>query len=303
MPHLRPRLLSRIRFRPSDGSECSDFLEIAEWNGSYQEVYSRSKTRVLVAAYANGASPEPTRNTVVDTMVLRDRPFQTTCGLISIVPNKPTAKSSATAASKPVPAAAMIPVLSVAPAPQTTATKPLSITTSTETSRQYPRGQRRQSNLGRVWQRRFGGNRCRNFPEDHRHSVAGSSGRVSTRFRKWSGLRQSPQVTYDRSCGSPIRKAGVNLVHHDRRRQFPNGAPSRRGTDPHRFPQPREARRVLDQRRCARVQPGRRTFQLKPHSFRPRCDPQARERLTRPLEARPDFTFCAGGDRNAWLEA
>jgi hypothetical protein len=41
----------------------------------------------------------------------------------------------------------MIPVLSVAPAPQTTATTPLSITTSTETSRQYPRGQRRQSNL------------------------------------------------------------------------------------------------------------------------------------------------------------
>ena len=200
MPHLRPRLLSRIRFRPSDGSECSDFVEIAECNGSYQEVYSRSKTRALVAAYANGTSPEPTRNTVVDTMVLRDRPFQTTCGLISIVPNKPTAKSSATAASKPVPTAAMIPVLSVAPAPQTTATTPLSITTSTETSRQYPRGQRRQSNLGRVWQRWFDGNRCRNFPEDHRHSVAGSSGRVSTRFRKWSGLRQSPQVTYDRSC-------------------------------------------------------------------------------------------------------
>jgi hypothetical protein len=115
----------------------------------------------------------------------------------------------------------MIPVLSVAPAPQTTATTPLSITTSTETSRQYPRGQRRQSNLGRVWQRRFGGNRCRNFPEDQRHSVAGSSGRISTRFRKWSGLRQSPQVTYDRSCGSPIRKAGVNLVHHDLGDNFP----------------------------------------------------------------------------------
>jgi hypothetical protein len=47
----------------------------------------------------------------------------------------------------------------------------------------------------------------------------------------------------------------------------------------------------------------RRTFQLKPHSFRPRCDPQARERLTRPLEARPDFTFCAGGDWAAWLES
>jgi hypothetical protein len=70
-------------------------------------------------------------------------------------------------------------------------------------------------------QRRFGGNRCRNFPEDHRHSVAGSSGRISTRFRKWSGLRQSPQVTYDRSCGSPIRKAGVNLVHHDLGDNFP----------------------------------------------------------------------------------
>jgi hypothetical protein len=100
---------------PSDGSECSDFVEIAECNGSYQKVYSRSKTRALVAAYANGTSPEPTRNTVVDTMVLRDRPFRATFGVISIVPNKPTAKSSATPASKPVPEAAMIPVLSLLP--------------------------------------------------------------------------------------------------------------------------------------------------------------------------------------------
>jgi DNA segregation ATPase FtsK/SpoIIIE, S-DNA-T family len=35
---------------PTDGSECSDFVEVAECEGSYQEVYSRSKTRVLVTA-------------------------------------------------------------------------------------------------------------------------------------------------------------------------------------------------------------------------------------------------------------
>src|SRR3954451_14964995 len=42
---LGHRLHSRVNFRPSmtrGGSECSDFVEIAECNGSYQEVYSRS---------------------------------------------------------------------------------------------------------------------------------------------------------------------------------------------------------------------------------------------------------------------
>src|SRR5450756_1224296 len=43
---------------PSDGSECSDFVEVAECKGAYQETYSRSKTRTLVMAYANNTTPE-----------------------------------------------------------------------------------------------------------------------------------------------------------------------------------------------------------------------------------------------------
>jgi DNA segregation ATPase FtsK/SpoIIIE, S-DNA-T family len=55
---------------PTDGSECSDFVEVAECSGSYQEVYSRSKTRALVTAYGNGATPDSIRNVIVDPSVL-----------------------------------------------------------------------------------------------------------------------------------------------------------------------------------------------------------------------------------------
>ena len=75
-------------------------------------------------------------------------------------------------------------------------------------------------------------------------------------FRKQSGVRQSPQGTHNRSCGSPIREADGELAHRDRQRQFPNGAPSRRRASPHRFPQAREARRLLDRRRRAPGQSG-----------------------------------------------
>lgn len=81
---------------PADGSECSDFVEVAECKGSYQEVYSRSKTRALVIAYANATSPEPIRTTVIDTVVLRERRFRTTSGLVTIEPTKSVAKSVST---------------------------------------------------------------------------------------------------------------------------------------------------------------------------------------------------------------
>ena len=93
-------------------------------------------------------------------------------------------------------------------------------------------------------------------PADRGHSTARPSGRFSTQFRKQSGVRQSPQGTHNRSCGSPIREADGELAHRDRQRQFPNGAPSRRRASPHRFPQAREARRLLDRRRRAPGQSG-----------------------------------------------
>jgi DNA segregation ATPase FtsK/SpoIIIE, S-DNA-T family len=51
---------------PADGSECSDFVKVSGLNGAYQEVYSRSKTRSLVAAYANNISPDSVRFSVVE---------------------------------------------------------------------------------------------------------------------------------------------------------------------------------------------------------------------------------------------
>jgi S-DNA-T family DNA segregation ATPase FtsK/SpoIIIE len=71
---------------PSDGSECSDFVEVAECGGSYQETYSRSKTRALVMAYANRTTPEPIRNSVADKMLVQDRPYRTTSGLVKMTP-------------------------------------------------------------------------------------------------------------------------------------------------------------------------------------------------------------------------
>lgn len=60
---------------PSDGSECSDFVEVAELSGSYQEVYSRAKTRALVSDYAHGTYPRAVRVSVVDATVLQRRGF------------------------------------------------------------------------------------------------------------------------------------------------------------------------------------------------------------------------------------
>jgi DNA segregation ATPase FtsK/SpoIIIE, S-DNA-T family len=82
---------------PGDGTECSDFVEVAECGGSYQETYSRSKTRALVMAYANRTTPEPIRNSVADKMMVQDRPFRTTSGLVKMRPAVPRKASEAAA--------------------------------------------------------------------------------------------------------------------------------------------------------------------------------------------------------------
>jgi DNA segregation ATPase FtsK/SpoIIIE, S-DNA-T family len=71
---------------PSDGSECSDFVEVAESPDSYQEVYSRSKTRALVSAYASGSTPEAIRNSVADSGLLRNRSFRAVSGSVRLPP-------------------------------------------------------------------------------------------------------------------------------------------------------------------------------------------------------------------------
>jgi S-DNA-T family DNA segregation ATPase FtsK/SpoIIIE len=86
---------------PSNSSEYSDFVEVAECQGSYQEIYSRSKTRALVTAYANGTTPEPIRNSVTDGMLLRSRPFRPVSGLIKLVTKRSSNSMQTPASSSP----------------------------------------------------------------------------------------------------------------------------------------------------------------------------------------------------------
>ena len=77
---------------PSDGTECSDFVEVAELAGSYQEIYSRAKTRALVRAYGSNIGPDAVRTSVADATVLRHRVFR---------PIGPRLRVNQAAASKP----------------------------------------------------------------------------------------------------------------------------------------------------------------------------------------------------------
>jgi S-DNA-T family DNA segregation ATPase FtsK/SpoIIIE len=61
---------------PSEAAECSDFVEVADSDGSFQEIYSRAKTRGLVSAYAEGVSPASLRGTVVEDDIIRRRDFE-----------------------------------------------------------------------------------------------------------------------------------------------------------------------------------------------------------------------------------
>ena len=60
---------------PSEAAECSDFVEVSDSKGSFQEVYSRAKTRGLVSIYAKDESPVTLRGTVVENNVIRCRQF------------------------------------------------------------------------------------------------------------------------------------------------------------------------------------------------------------------------------------
>jgi len=84
---------------PSDGTECSDFVEVAELAGSYQEVYSRAKTRALVNAYASSASPGVVRDSVIDVTVLRKRDFRQIGTRVKLKPIKTAPASPVTNSS------------------------------------------------------------------------------------------------------------------------------------------------------------------------------------------------------------
>jgi S-DNA-T family DNA segregation ATPase FtsK/SpoIIIE len=63
---------------PSDSGDISDFVEVSDCENSFQEVYSRTKTRALLAAYADNVSPGTLRESVVENDVIRRREFTQT---------------------------------------------------------------------------------------------------------------------------------------------------------------------------------------------------------------------------------
>ena len=78
---------------PSESTECSDFVEVAESEACFQEVYSRAKTRALLAAYSESASPIGLRGTVVENGIIRKQEFATITTIKQITGPTPVEKA------------------------------------------------------------------------------------------------------------------------------------------------------------------------------------------------------------------
>ncbi|MES2885640.1 MAG: FtsK/SpoIIIE domain-containing protein [Pseudomonadota bacterium] len=63
--------------------DCSDFTQVANCDGGYQEIYSREKTRALLLAYERNVSPNPVRYSVVEKPVIEAQPFRKVGGIFS----------------------------------------------------------------------------------------------------------------------------------------------------------------------------------------------------------------------------
>lgn len=67
---------------PAGGNECSDFVRVAECPNSFQECYSREKTRELLLTYELGTDPEGTRAKVAEIAQIHSRLFKTVRGIL-----------------------------------------------------------------------------------------------------------------------------------------------------------------------------------------------------------------------------
>ncbi len=75
---------------PSDSTECSEVVQVAELDDSFQEVYSRAKLRKLVLAYWKKADPEALRREIGGEQIFGARNFR-----------RPTEIRGSTAAPEP----------------------------------------------------------------------------------------------------------------------------------------------------------------------------------------------------------
>ncbi|MBS0418033.1 MAG: DNA translocase FtsK [Proteobacteria bacterium] len=61
---------------PAGGNECSDFVRVADCPNSFQECYSREKTRALLLAYESDADAARTRGEVAEMAQIQPRTFK-----------------------------------------------------------------------------------------------------------------------------------------------------------------------------------------------------------------------------------
>lgn len=70
---------------PSDSSECSDFVAVAEAEHSYQEVFSRAKLRELVLSYWKDSNPTPIRKAVAGEDIWQEQIYRKPSDRVQIV--------------------------------------------------------------------------------------------------------------------------------------------------------------------------------------------------------------------------
>lgn len=70
---------------PSDAAECSDFATVAESEGSYQEVFSRSRLRELVLSYWKNSDPLPIRKSIADQDIWKEQTYRKPSERVQIV--------------------------------------------------------------------------------------------------------------------------------------------------------------------------------------------------------------------------
>lgn len=61
---------------PVDSAECSEMVNVAETENSYQEVYSRSKLRELILSYWNSSDPSAVRQEVAEQDIWSEKAYQ-----------------------------------------------------------------------------------------------------------------------------------------------------------------------------------------------------------------------------------
>jgi S-DNA-T family DNA segregation ATPase FtsK/SpoIIIE len=89
---------------PAGGKECSDFVSIANCTDSYQECYSRDKTRALLMAYESGGDPAPIRFSVAESRVIEKRSYRSVDGVMSTEISESAVPSPPPGAQAPGPA-------------------------------------------------------------------------------------------------------------------------------------------------------------------------------------------------------